>query len=127
MTVKITARQVAETMLDILVRDIGLKPRQEVPDQLLKQTYRARSHDAGDLKVGFEYAHQQGWLEYDRARDAFRLTRALVRDLLAGQGEALRQGERVGARFPVAGILTLAAERNSRNISRLEFGSGGAT
>jgi hypothetical protein len=74
MTIKVTARQVAETMLDILVRDVGLKPRQEVPDQLLKEKYRALNHDAANLKIGFEYAHQQGWVEYDRARDAFMLT-----------------------------------------------------
>jgi hypothetical protein len=61
--------------------------------------------------------------------DSDRITeaRALVRDLLGGQVEVLRQGERVGARFPVAGLLALAAERNSRNFSCLEFGSGGAT
>ncbi len=61
-------------MQDILVSDICLKPRQEVPDQLLKGKYRALNHDVADLKVGFEYARQQGWLEYDRARDVFMLT-----------------------------------------------------
>jgi len=61
-------------MLDILVREIGLEAGQDVPDQQLKEKYRAHRHDAADLKVGFEYASDRGWLKYDGARQVFRLT-----------------------------------------------------
>jgi hypothetical protein len=74
MPIPISAQGVAEKMLEILVREIRLKAGQDVPDQQLKQRYRAHSHDAGDLTVGFEYAHEHGWLEYDSTRKVFRLT-----------------------------------------------------
>jgi hypothetical protein len=74
MPIPISAQGVAEKMLEILVRDIGLKAGQDVPDQQLKERYRAHRHDAANLKVGFKYAGDRGWLEYDTARDVFRLT-----------------------------------------------------
>jgi hypothetical protein len=74
MPIPISAQGVAEKMLEILVREIGLKAGHDVPDQHLKQRYRAHSHDAANLKVGFEYACDRGWLEYDGARQLFRLT-----------------------------------------------------
>ena len=74
MPIPISAQGVAEKMLEILVREIGLKTGQDVPGQQLKERYRTHRHDAADLKVGFKYACDHGWLECDAARDVFRLT-----------------------------------------------------
>jgi hypothetical protein len=57
-------------------------------------------------------------------RDQLSEARTLVRELLDGHGIVLRDGGRVGARFPMAGLLPLAAE-NSSKFNCLEFGSGG--
>jgi hypothetical protein len=52
MPIMITVEQGAEKIIDILVKEIGLKAGQEVPAQLLKEKYRAHDYDAGDLPAG---------------------------------------------------------------------------
>jgi hypothetical protein len=74
MPIEVTLEQVADTLLDILVKDLGLQPGQDIPDQTLKERFRARSYDAANIKDGLEYAHQRGWVQYDAARDRFTLT-----------------------------------------------------
>ena len=74
MVIKMTQQQVAEWILDILVKDLRLKPGDAMPDQQLKEKYRARSGDSADIKVGLEYAEKQGWLTYSRAKQTWYLT-----------------------------------------------------
>jgi hypothetical protein len=74
MTIKMTQQDVAEWIVDILVRELELKPGDEVPFQRLKERYRARKGDAGDIPVGLQYAGNQEWLTYDGAKDAWHLT-----------------------------------------------------
>lgn len=73
MPIRVTLEQVAETLLDILVKDLDMKPGQEVPDHALKERFRARRYDAANIKDGLKYAHQRGWIEYS-AEDRFTLT-----------------------------------------------------
>ena len=65
MPIPMTALEIAERILEILVKDLGLQPGQAVPDQKLKVRYRAGSGDSADIKVGLEYAEEQGWLRHD--------------------------------------------------------------
>jgi hypothetical protein len=74
MVFELSKRDVAERILDVLVKDLGLKPGERVPDHELKAKYRARGGDAGDIKVGLEHAEEQQWLSYDRSKDAWYLT-----------------------------------------------------
>jgi len=43
-----TQQQVAEWILDILVKDLWLKPGTPVPDHQLREKYRARKADSAD-------------------------------------------------------------------------------
>ncbi len=52
-------------ILDILVNDLKLKLGDPVPDQQLKQKYRDRNGDSGDIKKGLEYTEQQEWMSHD--------------------------------------------------------------
>jgi hypothetical protein len=47
-----TQRQVAEWILDILVKDLRVQPGDPVPDHQLKAKYRARNGDSADIKLG---------------------------------------------------------------------------
>jgi hypothetical protein len=71
---KITQRDVAERILDILVKDLRLKPGDPVPDQALKTQYRSGGGDAGNIKDGLKYAGDNEWLTYDPSKDAWYLT-----------------------------------------------------
>jgi hypothetical protein len=74
MVFDLSKRDVAERILDILVKDLGLKPGDRVPDHQLKAHYRLGGGDGGDIRVGLEYASAKEWLRYDRATDAWFLT-----------------------------------------------------
>jgi len=65
MPINMTQQNVAEWILDILVKDLKLKPGDPVPDQQLKQKYRDRDGDSGDIKKGLEYAEEQEWMAHD--------------------------------------------------------------
>lgn len=74
MPIRMTQQQVGEWILDILVKDLGLKPGNPVPDHQLKEKYRARKGDSADIKVGLKYAEDLGRLTYDRTSDNWHLT-----------------------------------------------------
>ena len=48
MPIRMTQQQVAEWILDILVKDLWLKPGTPVPDHQLREKYRARKADSAD-------------------------------------------------------------------------------
>jgi hypothetical protein len=73
MPIDMTQQEVAEWILEILVKELKLKPEEAVPDQQLKQKYRARSGDAANIPDGLKYAVDQEWLSYDQATDKFHL------------------------------------------------------
>ena len=73
-SIKITQREVAERILAILVNDLKLKPGDALPDQQLKEKYRAGNGDSADIKVGLEYAHEHEWLSYDGPTQTWHLT-----------------------------------------------------
>lgn len=70
----LSQRDVAERVLDILVKDLGLKPGARVPDHRLKEKYREGGGDAADIKDGLEFAADQEWISYDTATQAWYLT-----------------------------------------------------
>ena len=74
MPIRMTQQQVAEWILDILVKDLCLKPGEPVPDHRLKEKYRARKGDSADIMVGLKYAEEHEWLTYDLAKDTWYLT-----------------------------------------------------
>ena len=45
-----------------------------MPDQQLKQKYRDRKGDAGNIPDGLKYAGDQEWLSWDAATDKWQLT-----------------------------------------------------
>jgi hypothetical protein len=65
MPMKMTERDVAEWILDILVNELKLKPGDAVPDQQLKLKNRERNGDGGDIKKGLQYAEEQEWMAHD--------------------------------------------------------------
>lgn len=75
MPIKMTQQQVAEWILDILVKDLRMKPGDPVADHQLKEKYRARKGDSADIKVGLKYAADHEWLTYDLAKDTWYLTK----------------------------------------------------
>ena len=76
MPIKMTQQQIAEWILEILVEELKLKPGDRLPDQLLKERYRARKGDSGDIKIGLELATELEWLTLDEfAPTQFRLTK----------------------------------------------------
>ena len=71
------AAETAEVILDVLVREVGLKPDQGVPDQLLKTKFMERGRRYDDIAAGLEYATaEQGWLQYDHGTDRLFLTQS---------------------------------------------------
>jgi hypothetical protein len=74
MPIKMTQQEVAEWILDILVNDLKLKPGDAVPDQQLKERYRARSGDSADIKEGLKYAEGHEWLVYEPTTQKWHLT-----------------------------------------------------
>ena len=74
MPIDMTQREVAEWILDILVNGLKLKPGDSVPDQQLKQKYRERNGDSGNIPAGLKYAGDQEWLSWDAATDRWHLT-----------------------------------------------------
>lgn len=66
--------QIAAAVLNILVKEIGLRAGQCVPDQLLKTKFRERGGNSEDIADGLAYAYNQDWLSYDSSKDAFYLT-----------------------------------------------------
>jgi hypothetical protein len=74
MAIKMTQQEVAEWVVDILVNELELKPEDPVPDQELKERYRARNGDSADIKFGLKYAEAQEWLRYQRSDDTWYLT-----------------------------------------------------
>ena len=65
MPIDMTQREIAEWILDILVKDLKMKPGDPVPDQQLKQKYRDRKGDSADIKRGLKYAEEQEWMSHD--------------------------------------------------------------
>jgi hypothetical protein len=51
--------------------------------------------------------------------------RTLVQEILGGRGTVLREAGRVGAQFPVAGLLRLAGIETAVNSTAYNRGSGG--
>jgi hypothetical protein len=51
--------------------------------------------------------------------------RSLVQEILGGQGTVLREAGRVGAQFPLAGLLRLAGIEMAVNSTAYNHGSGG--
>jgi hypothetical protein len=74
MPIKMAQREIAEWILDILVKDLGLKPGNPVPDHELKQKYRARKGDSADISVGLKYAEAHEWMAYNSSDDTWHLT-----------------------------------------------------
>lgn len=74
MPIKMTQQDVAQWILDILVNDLGLKPEDPVPDQKLKEKYRARGGDSADIKEGLKYAADHEWLNFDSLTDTWYIT-----------------------------------------------------
>ena len=74
MPIYMTQQEVAEWILDILVNGLELKPGDSVPDQQLKQKYRERNGDSGNIPAGLEYAGDHEWLSWDAATDRWHLT-----------------------------------------------------
>jgi hypothetical protein len=70
-----TECDVAEWILDVLVKELGLTAEDYVPDHNLKNGYRARGGDSADIKVGLKYAEANEWLRYDDLKDAWQLTK----------------------------------------------------
>jgi hypothetical protein len=73
-TVGMTEKEVAEWILDILVKELRLKAGDPVPDHQLKEKYRARKGDSADIPVGVRYAGNHEWLAYDATTDTWHLT-----------------------------------------------------
>ena len=71
---KMTRDEVAGSILNIMVNELGLKPGDTVPLQLLKANYRARNGDSADIKHGVQCAMELEWLEQVPASLDFRLT-----------------------------------------------------
>jgi hypothetical protein len=69
-----SALDIAEWIMEILVRDLGLKANAIVPDYELLKRYRARNGDGGDIKVGLKYAEGQGWLRFDDIHQIWHVT-----------------------------------------------------
>jgi hypothetical protein len=65
MPIDMTEHEIAEWILDILVKDLKLKPGDAVSGLQLKQKYRDRKGDSGDIKQGLEYAEEQEWMAHD--------------------------------------------------------------
>jgi hypothetical protein len=63
MGTKLTRDEVAEKVLDILINELGVKPGDVVPFQLLKANYRARNGDSAEIKHGLQCAEELEWLE----------------------------------------------------------------
>ena len=74
MAKNLTKQDVAELILDILVKDLASQPGNLVPDQALRNEYRKRGGDSADIKIGLKYAAEKEWLTYDRSKDAWYLT-----------------------------------------------------
>ena len=74
MVLHMTQLDVAERILDILVKDLGLKSGDPIPDHRLKESYRTRGGDSADINVGLRYAEEREWLTYDRLSDTWYLT-----------------------------------------------------
>jgi hypothetical protein len=74
MPIKMTQQDIAEWILDILVNDLKLKPGDVIPDQQLKQKYRERNGDSGDIRHGLEFAGDQEWLSWDAGTENWSLT-----------------------------------------------------
>jgi hypothetical protein len=74
MPIKITQQEIAEGILDMMVKDLKLKPGDAVPDQQLKERYRARKGDSADIKEGLKYAADEGWLAYELTTQMWHLT-----------------------------------------------------
>lgn len=68
--------EIALTLLEVLVQDVRMRAGEVVPDLALKASYQGRGGHVQDIKVGLEYAHSQGWLEYDSGKQRFTLTDA---------------------------------------------------
>jgi hypothetical protein len=45
-----------------------------MPDQQLKERYRARNGDSADIKEGLKHAGDQGWLSYEPTTRIWHLT-----------------------------------------------------
>jgi hypothetical protein len=74
MVIKMTRDEVAELIMDILVNELGVKPGDVLPFQLLKANYRARNGDSADIKHGLQCAMELEWLEPVHGSSDFRLT-----------------------------------------------------
>jgi hypothetical protein len=73
-SIEMTRQEVAEWILDILVNDLKLNSGDPMPDQQLKERYRARKGDSADIKKGLKYAEDQEWLMYERTTNVWHLT-----------------------------------------------------
>jgi hypothetical protein len=73
-SISMTQQEVAEWILDILVKDLRLKPGDPVPDQKLKERYRARNGDSANIKEGLKYAGDHEWLLYEPTTQTWHLT-----------------------------------------------------
>jgi hypothetical protein len=74
MVIKMTRDEVGELVMDILINELGVKPGDIVPFQLLKANYRARNGDSADIKHGLECAVELEWLELIPGSHDLRLT-----------------------------------------------------
>jgi hypothetical protein len=74
MVIKMTRDEVAELIMDILVNELGVKPGDVVPLQLLKGNYSARNGASADIKHGLQCAMELEWLEPVPGSTDFRLT-----------------------------------------------------
>lgn len=74
MATRTTPVEIAHDLLDILVKDLGLKAGQRVPDQQLRNKFRERGGRSENIAAGLRYATDQEWLSFDNDNDAFHLT-----------------------------------------------------
>jgi hypothetical protein len=74
MEIKLSRDEAAEWILGILVNELGLKPGDVVPLQLLKANYRARNGNSADIKHGLQCAVESEWLELVPGGQDLRLT-----------------------------------------------------
>jgi hypothetical protein len=55
----------ATLLVEVLVRDIGLKAGEAAPDQRLKERYVARGHSPDEIASALKQAHAADWIRWD--------------------------------------------------------------
>jgi hypothetical protein len=68
-----TPEEIARQLIRILVFRLGLKPNDEIHDRAMRSEYEARGGKADEIAAGLRFAHENGWVRYERSTDRFYL------------------------------------------------------